>query len=150
MLMTGNISGAAYSALVVGTKGKLLKLPAVGTTASSSTGWYVSRAPQANPNTSWTFSSGETTTGSSTTVTGASTANGSYTTGNGLVWYLNLPIDGEYWVPTITNTSFTTGSNQMLSIVSNGGWQMRVMGRPSATSFNNFNGVEFYIRRPQI
>jgi hypothetical protein len=150
MLMFGNVSGLPYSALVVGTKSRTLKLPPVGATQSSSTGWYFSRTAQANPNTSWTFSSGETSSGTTTTVTSVSTANGSYTTGNGLVWFLNLPIDGEYWVPTVTNSTFPSGSNQMLTMTSNGGWQMRVTGRSSATSFNNFNGIEFYIRKPQL
>lgn len=150
MLMSGNVSGLPYSALVVGTKARTLKLPSVGTTQSSSTGWYFARSAQANPNTSWTFRSGETSSGTTTTVTSVSTVNGSYTTGNGLVWFLNLPIDGEYWVPTVTNSTFPSGSNQMLTMTSNGGWQMRVTGRASATTFNNFNGVEFYIRKPQI
>ncbi len=148
MLMSGNVSGLPYSALIVGTKSRKLKLPSVGTTQSSSTGWYFSRAAQVNPNTSWTFNSGETSSGTSTTVTSVSTANGSYTTGNGRVWFMNLPIDGEYWVPTVTNSTFPSGSNQMLTMTSNGGWQMRVTGRSSATSFNDFNGIEFYIRKP--
>lgn len=148
MLMSGNISGSPYSALVVGTKSRKLKLPAVGTTQSTSTAWYLVRGAQANPNTSWTFDSGETTTGASTTVSSVSTTNGSYTTGNGLVWYLNLPIDGEYWVPTVTNTTYPNGSYPMLTMTSNGGWSMRVTGRPTATSFNNFNGVEFFIKKP--
>lgn len=150
MIMSGTVSGQPYTALVVGTKARVLKLPSVGTTQNSSTGWYFARPPQTNPNVSWTFSSGETSSGTTTTVTSVSAVNGSYTTGNGHVWFLNLPIDGEYWVPTVTNTTFPSGSNQMLTMTSNGGWQMRVTGRSSATSFTNFNGVEFYIRKPQI
>lgn len=150
MLMSGNVSGLQYSALVVGTKSRILKLPSVGATQSSSTGWYFARSAQANPNTSWTFNSGETSSGATTTVTSVSTANGSYTTGNGRVWFINLPLDGEYWVPTVTNANYPSGSNQMLTLTSNGGWQMRVTGRSSETTFNNFNGIEFYIRKPPL
>lgn len=148
MLMSGTVNGSAYTALVVGTKSNTLKLPAVGATLSTSTAWYFSRNAQANPNTSWTFSSGDSATGASTTVSSVSTANGSYTMSNGLVWYLNLPIDGEVWTPTVTNSNFTSGSSQMLSLSTNGGWSMRVTGLPTATTFNNFNGLDFFITKP--
>jgi hypothetical protein len=148
MLMSGTVNGSAYTALVVGTKSHTLKLPAVGSTQSTSTAWYFTRNAQANPNTSWTFSSGDSASGTSTTVSSVSTANGSYTMSNGLVWYLNLPIDGEVWTPTVTNSNFTSGSSQMLTLSTNGGWSMRVTGLPAATTFNNFNGLEFFITKP--
>ena len=150
MLMSGTVSGATYSALVVGTKSRTLKLPSVGTTQSTSGAWYFARGVQSNPNNSWTFTSGESVTGNSTTVTSVSTANGSYTTGNGLVWFMNLPLNGEYWIPTVTNTTFSNGSPPMLTLISGGGWQMRVMGKPTVTSFNDFNGVEFFITKPKL
>ena len=150
MIYSGRVSGIPYGALIVGTKSRKLKLPSVGFTQSQSSAWYFERSAQTNPNTTWSFRAGESTIGSGTTVTSVSNANVSYTTGNGLVWYLNMPIDGEYWIPTVTNSSFPTGSNQSLTLTSSGGWQMRVIGLPSATTFNNFNGVEFFITKPKI
>jgi hypothetical protein len=150
MLMSGTVSGATYSALVVGTKSRILKLPSVGVTQTTSTGWYFSRSVQANPYTSWNFTSGESSVGASTTVASVSNANGSFTTGNGLVWFLNLPLNGQYWVPTVVNTTYPLGSTPMLTLTSGGGWQMRVKGRPSATSFDDFTGIEFYISKPRI
>jgi hypothetical protein len=150
MLMSGQHLGATYSSLVIGTKSRKLKLPTVGSTKSTSSSWYFARRAQTNPNTSWTFASGDSSIGASTTVSSVSTANGSYTSASGLVWYMNMPLEGEYWVPTVTNSTYPSGSQPMLTLTSGGGWQMRVMGQSSVSSFDDFNGVEFFISKPKL
>ena len=148
MLMSGTISGLSYSALIIGTKSRTVTLPAVGDTQNSSTSWYLARVAQANPNSSWFFVTGDTTTGAGTTVTSVDTTSTSYTAADGLTFYGNTPANGFYWVPSVTNSTFPSGSHKMLGMISNGGWSMRATGLPSATTFDNFNGVEFFIRKP--
>ncbi len=148
MLMNGTTSSLPFTAFVVGTKSRTVTLPAVGDTQNSSTAWYLARVAQANPNSSWNFVTGDTNTGAGTTVASVNTANSSYTTADGLTFYGNTPATGFYWVPSITNSTFPTGSPKMLGMISNSGWSMRAYGLSTATTFDNFNGIEFFIKKP--
>jgi hypothetical protein len=148
MLMSGVISSLPFNALVMGTKANTLSLPPIGYSQSTSSAWYLGRPAQNNPNTSWSFVSGDSTSGAGTTVANINTSNSSYTTTDGITFYLNTPIAGFYWVPTVSNTTYPSGTSNMVTLVTNAGIQMRGLGKATATTFDNFNGVEFFIRKP--
>jgi hypothetical protein len=125
-----------FSALAVLSKARTLNLPAVGATQNSSLDWFVSREPKNNANTTWTFNSGNTSTGASTTVTSVDTVNNSDTWSDGLTWHVNSPLAGMYW--------YSSGASGV-GLSTNAGFSMRVTAASGSTTYD---GLEFFVAKP--
>lgn len=145
MVHSGTISGANYTGITIATKGVNLKLPTLGSTQDTSTAWYFYRAPKNNTNTTWKFYSGDTISGSATTVTALNTVDGFFTTSTGVSYYLNKPVDGMSWIPSVTNSTFSSGSSKSISLSTGGGWSIRTSSMPTSSVYDGF---DVYINKP--
>lgn len=145
VIASGTISGRNYTALMIHTKQRNLTLPILGSVQTSSYSWYVERLPDNNATASWTFNSGNSTSGTQTTVTAVDAASFSYTMQNGITWYLNNPKNGMDWVPTVTNGTYPSGSDSWVDLYTNQGWSARILAMPNTTTYD---GIQFWVRKP--